>query len=238
VCFKMRANGQLIEIKLFTHRSGMIFFRRGERGVDKTGKPILYDLEARVNGAVFPSLQGGPHNHAIGAVAVALKQVKCLFDFKKLLLTHQQYFPLQAQSAEFKEYQKQVMLNAKAMAAALLAKGHTLVSGGTDNHLLLWDLRPLGLDGARAEAVCNRVSLTVNKNTCPGDKSALTPGGLRLGNFCFSFSIEAPLDQIIFILGAPALTSRNFKETDFQTVVEMLDRAVKIASDVKTKCGK
>lgn len=57
-------------------RSGMIFFRRGERGVDKTGKPILYDLEARVNGAVFPSLQGGPHNHAIGAVAVALKQVK------------------------------------------------------------------------------------------------------------------------------------------------------------------
>jgi len=75
------------------------------------------------------------------------------------------------------------MLNAKAMAAALLAKGHTLVSGGTDNHLLLWDLRPLGLDGARAEAVCNRVSLTVNKNTCPGDKSALTPGGLRLGKF-------------------------------------------------------
>jgi glycine hydroxymethyltransferase len=54
----------------------MIFFRRGERGVDKAGKPILYDLEARINGAVFPSLQGGPHNHAIGAVAVALKQVK------------------------------------------------------------------------------------------------------------------------------------------------------------------
>lgn len=53
----------------------MIFFRRGERGVDKTGKPILYDLETRVNSAVFPSLQGGPHNHAIGAVAVALKQV-------------------------------------------------------------------------------------------------------------------------------------------------------------------
>ncbi|XP_065333030.1 serine hydroxymethyltransferase, mitochondrial isoform X1 [Cloeon dipterum] len=177
-------------------RSGMIFFRRGERGVDKAGKPILYDLETRINSAVFPSLQGGPHNHAIGAVAVALKQAK---------------------SAEFKEYQEQVLRNAKAMAAALLAKGHTLVSGGTENHLLLWDLRPIGLDGARAEAVCNRVSLTVNKNTCPGDKSALTPGGLRLG--------------------APALTSRNFKEADFETVVALLDRAVKIASEVKAKCG-
>jgi hypothetical protein len=64
----------------------MIFFRRGERGVDKTGKPIIYDLEARVNGAVFPSLQGGPHNHAIGAVAVALKQVKYSNDFNESLL--------------------------------------------------------------------------------------------------------------------------------------------------------
>jgi glycine hydroxymethyltransferase len=88
---------------------------------------------------------------------------------------------LQASEEHFKEYQQQVLLNAKAMAAALLARGYKLVSGGTDNHLLLWDLRPLNLDGARAESVCNLVSLTVNKNTCPGDKSALTPGGLRLG---------------------------------------------------------
>ena len=60
-------------------RSGMIFFRRGQKGVDKGGKPILYDYESRINNAVFPALQGGPHNHAIGGVAVALRQVQLLF---------------------------------------------------------------------------------------------------------------------------------------------------------------
>ena len=107
------------------------------------------------------------------------------------------------------------------MSKALLAKGFTLVSGGTDNHLVLVDLRPLGLDGARAEQVnmdikpypsslyhlvillkhlkvCNRTSISLNKNTCPGDKSAMTPGGLRIG--------------------APALTSRGFVEKDFERV--------------------
>ena len=98
----------------------------------------------------------------------------------------------------FRDYQAQVLRNAKAMAAALNEKGFTLVSGGTDTHLVLVDLRPLGLDGARAEQVCNRTSISVNKNTCPGDKSAMTPGGLRLG--------------------APALSSRGFVEKDFQQV--------------------
>lgn len=67
------------------------------------------------------------------------------------------------------------------MAKALLKKGFTLVSGGTDNHLVLVDLRPKGLNGAHVETVCNAVNITVNKNSVPGDKSALTPGGLRLG---------------------------------------------------------
>ncbi|XP_046403650.1 serine hydroxymethyltransferase, mitochondrial-like [Ischnura elegans] len=177
-------------------RSGMIFFRRGVKGHDKKGNPIMYDFENRINAAVFPSLQGGPHNHAIGAVAVALKQ---------------------AQTEHFKKYQQQVLKNAQAMAKALIKKKYSLVSGGTDNHLLLVDLRPKGLDGARAEMVFNRVSITVNKNTCPGDKSALSPGGLRLG--------------------APALTSRNFKEKDFEQVVEFFDQGISVVADIKAASG-
>nr|CAH0098266.1 unnamed protein product [Daphnia galeata] len=178
-------------------RSGLIFFRRGVKGKDKQGKDIMFDLEQRINQAVFPSLQGGPHNHAIGGVAVALRQ---------------------ANTPEFREYQTQVLRNAKAMAAALMAKGYTLVSGGTDTHLVLVDLRPKGLDGARAEQVCNKTSISLNKNTCPGDKSAMTPGGLRLG--------------------APALTSRGFIEKDFEQMVEFFHRAIGIASEVKQKTSK
>lgn len=87
--------------------------------MDKKGREVTYDLQDRVNFAVFPSLQGGPHNHAIAGVAVALRQ---------------------ASTPLFKEYIAQVLLNAKAMANALLRKGYTLVSGGTDNHLVLVDL--------------------------------------------------------------------------------------------------
>ncbi|KAJ7381656.1 Serine hydroxymethyltransferase 2 [Desmophyllum pertusum] len=117
----------------------------------------------------------------------------------------------------FKEYQLQVLKNAKAMAKALSESGYSMVSGGTDNHLLLLDLRPKGIDGARVEKVLEMASITANKNTCPGDKSALKPGGLRLG--------------------APALTSRNFKEADFVKVVEYLDRRVKIALEAQTATG-
>lgn len=81
----------------------------------------------------------------------------------------------------FREYSLQILKNAQAMANALLERGYSLVSGGTDNHLVLVDLRPKGLDGARAERVLELVSITANKNTCPGDRSAITPGGLRLG---------------------------------------------------------
>uniref|UniRef100_A0A3Q2C8F6 Serine hydroxymethyltransferase n=3 Tax=Cyprinodon variegatus TaxID=28743 RepID=A0A3Q2C8F6_CYPVA len=177
-------------------RAGLIFFRKGVRSVDAKGREVLYDLQDRVNFAVFPSLQGGPHNHAIAGVAVALRQ---------------------ASTPMFKEYIAQVLLNAKAMAGALLKKGYTLVSGGTDNHLVLVDLRPRGIDGARAERVLELVSITANKNTCPGDKSALTPGGLRLG--------------------APALTSRQFKEADFEKVVDFIDEGIQIALSAKKKTG-
>merc|ERR1711972_884052 len=95
-------------------RGAMIFYRKGQKGVDKKGNPIMYDFEDRINAAVFPGLQGGPHNQSITALAVALKQ---------------------AQSREFQLYQEQVMKNAQALGSSLLNRGFNLVSGGTDNHL-------------------------------------------------------------------------------------------------------
>ncbi|KAJ3299743.1 Serine hydroxymethyltransferase, cytosolic, partial [Blyttiomyces sp. JEL0837] len=101
-------------------RGAMIFFRKGVRSVDKKGKEIMYDLENPINQSVFPGHQGGPHNHTITALAVALKQ---------------------AMTPEFKEYQKQVLRNAKAMEKSFSQLGYDMVSGGTDTHLLLLDLR-------------------------------------------------------------------------------------------------
>ncbi|XP_049843232.1 serine hydroxymethyltransferase, mitochondrial-like [Schistocerca gregaria] len=177
-------------------RHGLIFFRRGEKGKDQCGKPIMYDFEPRINAAVFPSLQGGPHNHTMAAVGVALQQ---------------------ATKPAFCEYQKQVLQNAKCVAKGLLDCGYSLVSGGTDTHLVLVDMKSKDLDGSRVEAVCNRASITVNKNTCPGDKSAVAPSGIRIG--------------------VPALTSRQFKEQDFMKVLEFFNRAVEIAAEASKKSG-
>lgn len=104
------------------------------------------------------------------------------------------------------------------MADRLLELGYKVVSGGTDNHLLLVDLRSKKLDGARVETLCDKVNITANKNTVPGDKSALSPSGLRLG--------------------APALTSRGFDEDNFRTVIDLIDEAVAIGADVKSKTQK
>ncbi|KAI8141971.1 serine hydroxymethyltransferase [Fennellomyces sp. T-0311] len=175
-------------------RGSMIFFRKGLRSVDKKGKEIHYDLENPINQSVFPGHQGGPHNHTISALAVALKQV---------------------QSPLFKEYQTQVLSNNQAFAKAFLDLGYDLVSGGTDNHLLLVNLKPKKIDGARVERVMELVNIAANKNTVPGDKSALIPGGLRIGT--------------------PAMTSRGLKEADFATIASFIDRAVKIALDEKAK---
>jgi glycine hydroxymethyltransferase len=174
-------------------RGAMIFFRKGvRRPASKDGKEkeVLYDIENKINFAVFPGLQGGPHNHTIAALATALKQ---------------------AMVPEFKAYQAQVMKNSKSFAGSLQKRGFTLVSGGTDNHLVLVDLRSKSLDGARVERVCELAGLAVNKNTVPGDKSALIPSGIRMG--------------------APALTSRGFDEGDFDQVASFFDRAVSITAE-------
>lgn len=177
-------------------RGAMIFYRKGVKSVDKKGKPKMYDLESRINQAVFPGHQGGPHNHTITALAVALGHAK---------------------SAEFKVYQQKVISNMAALATSLTDLGYTIVSGGTDNHLALIDLRPKKVGGAQCERVLELGSIALNKNTVPGDKSALVPGGMRLGT--------------------PALTTRGFEESDMQTVAQFIDRGVKIAKEVQTKAG-
>lgn len=178
-------------------RGAMIFFRKGVRSINKKGLEVHYDLEQPINSSVFPGHQGGPHNHTITALAVALKQ---------------------AQTPEFKEYQQTVLTNAKALAARLgnsKAEGglsYDIVSGGTDNHLVLVDLKSKGIDGARVERVLELVSVASNKNTVPGDKSAMKPGGLRMGT--------------------PAMTTRGFTGQDFERVADVVHRAVGIAITV------
>ncbi|CAG9464908.1 unnamed protein product [Pedinophyceae sp. YPF-701] len=173
-------------------RAGMIFYRKGVRKYDKKGNPIKYDIEDKINFSVFPGLQGGPHNHTITGLAVALKQ---------------------AASPEFRAYQEQVMKNAKSLADGMARRGYSLVSGGTDNHIVLVDLKPQGVDGARVERVLELCHIAANKNTVPGDKSAMVPGGLRMGT--------------------PALTSRGMVEADFDVVADIVDKAIKITADIK-----
>merc|ERR1712190_649709 len=86
---------------------------------------------------------------------------------------------LEVTTPEFKEYSKQVCENAKALGEALMSKGHKLASGGTDNHLILWDLRPHGLTGGKVEKVCDACNITLNKNCVAGDVSAMTPRGCK-----------------------------------------------------------
>ena len=179
-------------------RAGMIFYRKGLRHPRK-GLPegATYDLEDAINFSVFPSLQGGPHNHQIGALAVALKHAK---------------------TPEFKRYQEQTIANAKAMGQRLMDLGYSLVTDGTDNHLILWNLRPAGITGSKMETICDICHITLNKNAVFGDSSALTPGGARVG--------------------APAMTSRGLKEAEFVQIADFLHEAVQIAVEVQEAKGK
>lgn len=179
-------------------RGAMIFFRKGVRSVDpKTGKETLYDLEGPINFSVFPGHQGGPHNHTITALAVALKQ---------------------ASTPEFKTYQEKVVANAKTLENKFKSLGQKLVADGTDSHMVLLDLRSHNLDGARVEAVLEQINIACNKNSIPGDKSALTPCGIRIGT--------------------PAMTSRGFGEAEFEKVAIYIDESIKICKEVQSALPK
>ena len=167
-------------------RAAMIFFRKHNPDGSNS------ELEEKINFSVFPSCQGGPHNNTIAAIAVALKQ---------------------ANTPDFHNYCKQVVTNSKHLAQILISHGYKLVTDGTDNHLLVVDLRPQGITGNKLEKVCDLVHITINKNAVYGDKSALSPGGVRLGT--------------------PALTTRGLKEKDFEKVAEFIHEAINITLKIQ-----
>ena len=149
------------------------------------------DLAKSVNSSVFPGTQGGPLMHVIAAKAVALKE---------------------AASPAFKAYQRQILANAKTLAEGLLRRGFQLVSGGTDNHLMLLDLRATELTGKLAQDTLDRARITVNKNAIPFDtRSPFVTSGVRIGT--------------------PAVTSRGMKEPEMEVIAELIWRALQKVGD-------
>jgi glycine hydroxymethyltransferase len=139
--------------------------------------------------AVFPGLQGGPHNHTTAAIAVALKE---------------------AAEPEFRDYAHQVVANGKALAEALSARGYRLVSGGTDNHLILMDLTPQGIGGKPAAKALDRAGIELNYNTVPFDpRKPFDPSGVRLGT--------------------PAITTRGLREEHMPQIAAWMDEAITAA---------
>jgi len=178
---------------------------RGPRG----GMIMCREAFAKaLNSSVFPGNQGGPLMHVIAAKAVALKE---------------------ALTPEFKLYQQQIVRNAKALAAALMQKGFKLISGGTDNHLMLIDLRQSELTGKVAQETLDKARITVNRNTVPFEtRSPFVTSGIRIGT--------------------PAVTTRGMKEGEMSTIAELIGRALNhvendgvlksVADDVRELCKK
>ena len=149
------------------------------------------NIPTLIDRAVFPGLQGGPHNHQTAAIAVALKE---------------------ASTASFNTYASQIVTNAQTLAGALTSKGYQLVTGGTDNHLLLIDLTNKNIPGAVAETALSKAGITVNKNTVPFEqRSPFDPSGIRLGT--------------------PALTTRGMKEAQMVQVADWIDQALESYSN-------
>jgi glycine hydroxymethyltransferase len=149
------------------------------------------DLASAVDKAVFPGLQGGPLMHVIAAKAVAFQE---------------------ALQPEFKEYQKQIVVNSKALAQSIMDHGLALVSGGTDNHLMTVDLRPIKMTGKKASALLDSVHITTNKNTIPNDpEKPMVTSGIRIGT--------------------PAVTSRGMKAPEMTKIGEIIVDKLKHPED-------
>ena len=143
--------------------------------------------------AVFPGTQGGPLEHVIAAKAIAFGEI----------LTD-----------EFTTYAKQVVSNAQAMTKALVKRNYQIISGGTDNHLMLIDLRNKNITGKKAQETLDKAHITLNKNAVPyDDKSPFVTSGIRVG--------------------VPAITTRGMNEADMETVVDMIDRVLMNIDDEK-----
>jgi len=170
---------------------------RGPRGamilVTQKGLDKDPDLAKKVDKAIFPGFQGGPHMHQVAAIAVCLKE---------------------ASTPAFKKYAHQIVKNAKALAKALKEYGFTLVSGGTDNHLILVDLRNKNITGADAATRLEEAGITVNKNTIPFDPAPpFKPSGIRIGT--------------------PAVTTRGMKEKEMEKIAEWYNRVISDEKSVK-----
>jgi glycine hydroxymethyltransferase len=149
------------------------------------------EIAPQIDKTVFPGLQGGPHNHTTAAIGVALKE---------------------AASVEFKNYGSQVVRNAKALAEELLARGFQLVSGGTDNHLIVVDLTNKGVIGRKAAQTLDRAGIVCNYNTIPYDpRKPFSPSGIRLGT--------------------PAVTSRGMKEQEMRQIATWIDTVINKIDD-------
>lgn len=153
------------------------------------------EFAKEIDKAIFPGIQGGPLMHVIAAKAVAFKE---------------------AMSPDFKEYQRQILLNAKALAEELMRLGYRLVSGGTDNHLMLVDLRDKGITGKEAEKALEEAGITVNKNSIPFDPQPPTvTSGIRIGT--------------------PALTTRGMKEDEMRYIARLIHEVLSNIKDDKVK---
>ena len=156
---------------------------RGPRGGMILSKAVH---QKAIDRAVFPALQGGPHNHTTAAIAVALKE---------------------AAAPEFKDYARRIVANAKKLAAALLDRGFRLISGGTDNHLILVDVTPRGINGKPAAKALQAAGIECNYNTIPFDpRKPMDPSGIRLGT--------------------PSVSSRGMGEEEMEKIAAWIDRAL------------
>jgi len=151
------------------------------------------EIIKKINKTIFPGIQGGPLMHVIGAKA------ECFFE---------------ALQPSFKEYQKQVIKNIQALSEVLKENGLRIISGGTDNHLILVDVKSIGLTGKEAEEILDKINITCNKNTIPYDEeSPMVTSGIRIGS--------------------PAMTTRGLKEKEFKTIGQIIVKALKKEKDLE-----
>ena len=162
-------------------RSAIIFYR------------TFFDIHGNlINKAIFPGIQGGPHQNQIAAVAYQLREVM---------------------TDEFKQYAKQVLLNAKELCNELIKLDYQIITGGTDSHLMLINLKNKGINGSRAEKILESINISVNRNTIPQDTSSFSPSGIRIGT-C-------------------AVTTRGLKEEHMKDVANFIDRAIQIGVTIQ-----
>ena len=160
-------------------RGAVIFINKKSQLVKK----MKINLEEMINKSVFPGCQGGPHNNVIAAIAYSFKRAK---------------------TKEFLSYQNQIVKNAKVLSLALKKKGFQLITNGTDNHLMVVDLKNLNLSGKEAEKILEQANILANRNVIPGDLKAFNPSGIRIGT--------------------PFVSFRGMKEKEMELIADFIDR--------------